>query len=108
MVAPADRSGVPGFGDATAWLNVDHALTMKELAGRVVVVDFWTSCCINCLHTLPTLARLEARLRPPTRHGARPAAPEVEVRLTKSKLGMPAPGIVHVELGVDPGLAMLA
>lgn len=61
---PADkRVEVPGFGGATAWLNVDHALTLEELRGRVVVVDFWTSCCINCLHTIPTLHRLEERFR---------------------------------------------
>ena len=49
----------PGFGGATAWLNVDHAITADELRGKVVVVDFWTSCCINCLHTLPVLAAIE-------------------------------------------------
>jgi thiol-disulfide isomerase/thioredoxin len=57
--AGVDRPRPPGFGGATAWLNVDHALTLDELKGRVVVVDFWTSCCINCLHTLPTLAAVE-------------------------------------------------
>jgi thiol-disulfide isomerase/thioredoxin/energy-converting hydrogenase Eha subunit A len=49
----------PGFAGATAWLNVDHALTLEELRGKVVVVDFWTSCCINCIHTLPVLAEVE-------------------------------------------------
>ncbi|MEO8875378.1 MAG: thioredoxin-like domain-containing protein, partial [Polyangiaceae bacterium] len=59
LPAESGRVAVPGFDGATAWLNVDHALTMKELAGHVVVVDFWTSCCINCLQTLPTLAKIE-------------------------------------------------
>jgi DNA-binding beta-propeller fold protein YncE len=49
----------PGFDGATAWLNVDHPLKLEELRGKVVVVDFWTSCCINCIHTLPILARVE-------------------------------------------------
>lgn len=49
----------PGFDGATAWLNVDHPLAPSELAGHVVVIDFWTSCCINCLQTLPTLAAVE-------------------------------------------------
>lgn len=57
------RQEVPGFDGATAWLNVDHALTIDELRGRAVVVDFWTSCCVNCLHTIPTLQKLEARFR---------------------------------------------
>ncbi len=59
LPAESERVAVPGFDGATAWLNVDHALTMNELAGHVVVVDFWTSCCINCLQTLPTLAKIE-------------------------------------------------
>lgn len=58
-----DRGDVPGFEGASAWLNVDHPLTKDELRGRVVVVDFWTSCCINCLQTLPVLHALEDRFR---------------------------------------------
>jgi thiol-disulfide isomerase/thioredoxin len=57
------RQKVPGFDGATAWLNVDHALSLDELAGRVVVVDFWTSCCINCLHMMPILERVEKRFK---------------------------------------------
>jgi sugar lactone lactonase YvrE len=34
---------------------------MKDLRGKVVVLDFWTLCCINCIHTLPDLARLEKK-----------------------------------------------
>ena len=61
---PADkRVEVPGFDGATRWLNVDRPLTLDDLKGRVVVVDFWTSCCINCLQTLPTLKRLEDAFR---------------------------------------------
>jgi len=51
----------PGFDGATAWLNVDHPLTKEELKGEVVVVDFWTSCCVNCLQTLPLLAEVERK-----------------------------------------------
>lgn len=61
---PADkRPEIPGFDGATAWLNVDHPLTKEDVRGRAVVVDFWTSCCINCLHTIPTLKRLEEAFR---------------------------------------------
>ena len=31
----------------------------RELRGRVLVLDFWTYCCINCMHVLPDLAALE-------------------------------------------------
>jgi thiol-disulfide isomerase/thioredoxin/sugar lactone lactonase YvrE len=56
----AERNRAPaGLDGATAWLNVTRPLTKADLEGRVVVVDFWTSACINCLHTLPILAQLE-------------------------------------------------
>jgi len=43
-----------------AWLNTDRPLRFaKELRGQVVVLDFWTYCCINCMHILPDLAYLE-------------------------------------------------
>ena len=36
-----------------AWLNTDRPLTLaKELKGHVVLLDFWTYCCINCMHVL--------------------------------------------------------
>ncbi|MEZ4294294.1 MAG: thioredoxin-like domain-containing protein [Polyangiaceae bacterium] len=60
---PSERLEVPGFDGATQWLNVDRPLKLDDLKGRVVVVDFWTSCCINCLQTLPTLEKLEATYR---------------------------------------------
>lgn len=43
------------------WLNTGgRALTLADLRGRVVVLDFWTFCCINCLHVLDELRALEA------------------------------------------------
>ena len=48
----------PGF----AWLNTDRPLSFaKELKGQVVLLDFWTYCCINCMHVLPDLAYLEEK-----------------------------------------------
>lgn len=47
-----DRPGI-------TWLNVDHPLSLKALRGRLVILDFWTFCCINCLHILQTLRRVE-------------------------------------------------
>lgn len=41
------------------WFNVSRPLSLADLSGRLVVLDFWTACCVNCLHVLPTLRRLE-------------------------------------------------
>ena len=43
------------------WLNTGgRALSLEELRGRVVVLDFWTFCCVNCLHVLDELRPVEA------------------------------------------------
>ena len=47
-----DRAGL-------TWFNVERPLNLDALKGRLVVLDFWTFCCINCFHVLPTLKRLE-------------------------------------------------
>ncbi|HEX3316043.1 MAG TPA: thioredoxin-like domain-containing protein, partial [Gemmataceae bacterium] len=51
----------PSFDGGVAWLNTASPIKIEDLKGRVVVLDFWTLCCINCIHTLPDLARLEAK-----------------------------------------------
>jgi thiol-disulfide isomerase/thioredoxin len=43
------------------WFNTDRPLTVAELRGRVVLLDFWTFCCINCLHVIEELRSLEER-----------------------------------------------
>jgi thiol-disulfide isomerase/thioredoxin len=43
---------LPSFGGATAWLN-SPPLTVADLRGKVVLVDFWTYTCINWLRQLP-------------------------------------------------------
>lgn len=45
------------------WLNTDRPLSLKELKGRIVILDFWTYCCINCLHVLPDLKYLEQKYK---------------------------------------------
>jgi thiol-disulfide isomerase/thioredoxin len=43
---------IPSFSGATSWLN-SPPLTAQSLRGKVVLVDFWTYSCINCLRALP-------------------------------------------------------
>ncbi len=57
------RIKAPRLEGGLAWLNVDRPLTMRELRGSVVLLDFWTYCCINCMHVLPTLREIEHRYR---------------------------------------------
>jgi thiol-disulfide isomerase/thioredoxin len=43
----------PEFTGITNWLNTDKTISLKDLKGKVVLVDFWTYTCINCIRTLP-------------------------------------------------------
>lgn len=59
---PAKRPAAPDLDGGVAWLNSAGPLSIKkDLKGKVVVLDFWTLCCINCIHILPDLAKLEAK-----------------------------------------------
>jgi len=49
------------FPDGYDWINVDEPLSLEKLKGQIVVLDFWTYCCINCMHMLPALAALEKK-----------------------------------------------
>jgi thiol-disulfide isomerase/thioredoxin len=51
----------PELSGAVAWLNVPAPLSLAALRGKVVLLDFWTYGCINCIHILPDLKKLEAR-----------------------------------------------
>ncbi|KAM9462167.1 NHL repeat-containing protein 2 [Clarias gariepinus] len=51
---------IPDFEQGLEWLNTDGPLSLqRELSGKVVVLDFFTYCCINCIHILPDLHQLE-------------------------------------------------
>lgn len=41
------------------WLNTDGPLALRDLRGRFVLLDFWTFCCVNCLHVLDELRPVE-------------------------------------------------
>ncbi len=57
----AARDKAPELEGGTAWLNTAGPIKLADLKGKIVVLDFWTFCCINCIHTLPDLARLEKK-----------------------------------------------
>ncbi|MFG3496167.1 NHL domain-containing thioredoxin family protein [Streptomyces sp. NPDC047928] len=64
--APRKRARVraPELIGKGGWLNTGgKELTLADLRGKCVVVDFWTFCCINCLHVLDELRELEEKHR---------------------------------------------
>ncbi len=65
---PSKTGGLPDYGVAPslhangAWIN-SPPLTLEQLRGKVVLIDFWTYSCINCLRTLPHLESWDATYR---------------------------------------------
>lgn len=56
-----NRFPAPSIDGGTAWLNTSGEISLKDLRGKVVLIDFWTYCCINCIHVLPDLKYLEQK-----------------------------------------------
>ncbi len=50
------------FRGGVDWIN-SGPITLTELRGKIVLLDFWTYCCINCHHVLPDLAKLEEKYK---------------------------------------------
>jgi len=46
-----------------SWLNADHPLTLEELRGRVVLLNFWVFTCYNCTNTVPSLVDFDRKYR---------------------------------------------
>jgi thiol-disulfide isomerase/thioredoxin/DNA-binding beta-propeller fold protein YncE len=63
IMAQQSRSQVhaPEFPPGLQWLNTDQPLTIASLRGKVVLLDFWTYCCISCMHVIPDLKALEKK-----------------------------------------------
>jgi DNA-binding beta-propeller fold protein YncE len=55
------RVRAPELTGGRGWLNTDKPLSLAALKGKVVLLDFWTYGCINCIHIIPDLKRLEAK-----------------------------------------------
>lgn len=64
--APAEnpfpgRFPAPSLDGGSEWLNCSGEISLKDLRGKIVLLDFWTYCCINCIHVLPDLKFLEQK-----------------------------------------------
>lgn len=58
-IAQKYKVRAPEFPANLTWLNSGKSFSLQELHGKVVLLDFWTYCCINCMHILPKLKTLE-------------------------------------------------
>lgn len=56
-----DRPKAPELDGGIEWLNTSGPISLKDVRGKIVLLDFWTFCCINCMHVLPDLAYLEKK-----------------------------------------------
>jgi DNA-binding beta-propeller fold protein YncE len=55
------QADAPDFPAGMEWLNTSHPFSLNDFRGKVVLLDFWTYCCINCMHIIPDLKKLEAK-----------------------------------------------
>jgi thiol-disulfide isomerase/thioredoxin len=55
------RVRAPELEGGRGWLNTDAPLSLAALRGKVVLLDFWTYGCVNCMHVIPDLKRLEEK-----------------------------------------------
>ncbi|MFI6373866.1 NHL domain-containing thioredoxin family protein [Streptomyces sp. NPDC050546] len=61
-MAKRARVRAPELIGKGGWINTgDQELSLAKLRGRIVIVDFWTFCCVNCLHVLDELRELEEK-----------------------------------------------
>jgi thiol-disulfide isomerase/thioredoxin len=58
----AAQGSAPDFAGISTWFN-SAPLTLANLRGKVVLVDFWTYGCVNCVNTLPHVTQLYAKYR---------------------------------------------
>ena len=62
QLASFGQDAEPSLEGGVGWIN-SGPINLAQLKGKIVLLDFWTYCCINCHHVLPTLARLEAKYK---------------------------------------------
>jgi thiol-disulfide isomerase/thioredoxin len=56
------QENTPSLRGGIGWIN-SGPIALSELRGKIVLLDFWTFCCINCHHVLPDLAKLEEKYK---------------------------------------------
>jgi thiol-disulfide isomerase/thioredoxin len=62
VAVAALQSSAPNFAGISNWFN-SAPLNIADLRGKVVLVDFWTYGCVNCVNTLPHVTELYAKYK---------------------------------------------
>ena len=60
-MAEPTRIRAPELPDNLEWFNTDQALTLASQRGKVVLLNFWAYCSVNCMHVMPDLRYLEKK-----------------------------------------------
>lgn len=60
---PNDPNRAPDLSGIAGYINSNSSLSISSLRGKVVLVDFWTYSCINCIRTLPYLTAWDEKYR---------------------------------------------
>jgi DNA-binding beta-propeller fold protein YncE len=63
LAADDEIAPAPDFTGADGWLNTEKPISIADLKGQIVIIDFWTYCCINCMHIMPDLKFLEEKYK---------------------------------------------
>lgn len=102
-----ERLRAPELEPALAWLGTPRPLRLRELRGCVVILDFWTACCVNCMHVIPILRDLERRMagRPVVVIGVHSAKFPAEARPERVREAIARHGVEHPVV-VDDGTAI--
>ncbi|MCO6512581.1 MAG: redoxin domain-containing protein [Aridibacter famidurans] len=61
FTAERQKVRAPELEGHSGWLNTEEPLSLKGLRGKIVLLDFWTYGCVNCIHIIPDLKKLEAK-----------------------------------------------
>lgn len=59
ILAPLEKA--PEIRSSETWINADRPITLKSVAGKVVLLDFWAFDCAPCIETLPRIQALEKK-----------------------------------------------
>jgi len=105
LIPEGQRPAAPEFTGITGWLN-SAPLRLASLRGQVVLIDFWTFSCVNCVNTLPHLRAINAQFGPQGLTIVGVHSPEFDFEKSPSNV---AAAVKHLDVtwpvALDPNMA---